>query len=125
MFNGSIGNIEMQTSLYESLSHSKWGCKYHIVFIPKGRKEVLYGKIRAYREPLFHELASHRGSKIVKEHLVINHVYMMIKIPPKYAVAFVIGFIKGKSAIVIAREFGKRERNYRGEHFWTRGYAVS
>ena len=110
---------------YESLSHSKWDCKYHIVFIPKGRKKGLYGKIRKYLGPVFRDLARQRGSEIVEGHMVVDHVHMLLKIPPKYAVAEVIGYIKGKSAIAIARQFGGRKRNFSGEQFWARGYAVS
>jgi|SRR5512137_1034796 putative transposase len=110
---------------YESLSHSKWDCKYHIVFIPKGRKKGLYGKIRKYLGPVLHDLARQRGSEIVEGHMVVDHVHMLMKIPPKYAVAEVIGYIKGKSAIAIARQFGGRKRNFSGEQFWARGYAVS
>ena len=114
----------MQTS-YESLSHSKWDCKYHIVFIPKGRKKVLYGNIRRHLGPVFRELAQQRGSKILEGHMVQDHVQMMIKIPPKYSVAEVIGYIKGKSAIAVARQFNGKKRNFGGEKFWARGYAVS
>ena len=115
----------MQTSFYESLSHSKWDCKYHIVFIPKRRKKVLYGQIRKYLGTVFHELASQRGSKILEGHMVGDHVHMLISIPPKYSVAEVIGYIKGKSAIAVARKFGGRTKNFNGERFWARGYAVS
>ena len=94
---------------YESLSHCKWDCKYHVVFIPKGRKKVLYGKIRKFLGPVFHELARQRGSEIGEGHMV----------------AEVIGYIKGKSAIAVARQFGGRKRNFNGEKFWARGYAVS
>ena len=112
-------------SSYESLSHSKWECKYHIVFIPKGRKKELYGKIRSFLGPVFHELAQQRGSTILEGHMVQDHVHMLVKIPPKYAVAEVIGYIKGKSAIAVARQFGGRKRNFNGERLWARGYAVS
>ena len=115
----------MTASSYESLSHSKWDCKYHVVFVPKYRKKVLYGKIRNYLGPLFHELSSQRSSKILEGHMVQDHVHMLIKIPPKYSVAEVIGYIKGKSAIAVARQFGGRQRNFNGERFWARGYAVS
>ena len=118
-------SIKMQTSSYESLSHSKWDCKYHVVFIPKGRKRVLYGKIREYLGQIFHELASQRGSKILEGHLVGDHVHMLIRIPPKYSVSEVIGYLKGKSAIAVARKFGGKTRNFNGESFWARGYAVS
>src|SRR5437867_4240546 len=91
----------MTTSSYESLSHSKWDCKYHVVFIPKGRKKALYGKIRGFLGPVLRELAGQRGSTIVEGHMVQDHVHMLIRIPPKYAVAEVIGYIKGKSAIAV------------------------
>jgi putative transposase len=113
------------TSSYTSLSHSKWDCKYHVVFIPKFRKKVLYGKIRAYLGTVFHELASQRDCKILEGHMVQDHVHMLITIPPKYSVAEIVGYIKGKSAIAVARQFGQRQRNFNGERFWARGYAVS
>ena len=87
----------MQTSSYESLSHSKWDCKYHVVFIPKGRKKVLYGKIRSYLGPLFHELASQRGSKILEGHMVVDHVHMVISIPPKYRYQRLSGILREKA----------------------------
>lgn len=113
------------TSTYESLSHSKWDCKYHLVFVPKYRRKKLYGEIRMFLGKLFHELASHRGCKILEGHMVQDHVHMIISIPPKYAVSEVVGYIKGKSAIAVARQFGNRKRNFNGERFWARGYAVS
>ena len=110
---------------YKSLSHSKWSCKYHIVFIPKGRKKGLYGKIRRFLGPVFHEMARQKGCQIEEGHMVQDHVHMLIKIPPKYSVAEIIGYIKGKSAIAVARQSGGRKRNFNGEKFWARGYAVS
>jgi putative transposase len=115
----------MTTSSYESLSHSKWDCKYHLVFVPKGRKKDLYGKIRGYLGPLFRELAAQRSCEILEGHMVQDHVHMLIRIPPKYSVAEVVGYIKGKSAISVARQFSGRQRNFNGENFWARGYAVS
>ncbi len=112
-------------SEYESLAHSKWDCKYHVVFVPKYRKRVLYGRIRTFLGPLFHELARQRSSKIVKGNMVQDHVHMLIQIPPKFAVAEVVGYLKGKSAIAVARQFGGRQRNFNGERLWARGYAVS
>ena len=109
----------------QSLAHSVWECKYHIVWIPKWRRKVLYGRIRKYLGDVFRELARQRESQILQGHLCADHVHMHISIPPKYAVAQVIGFIKGKSAIHIARTFGGRARNFVGEHFWARGYYVS
>ena len=115
----------MTTSSSESLSHSKWDGKYHVVFIPKGRKKALYGKIRGFLGPVLRELAGQRGSTIVEGHMVQDHVHMRIRLPPKYAVAEVIAYIKGKSAIAVARQCGGRQRNLHGERFWARGYAVS
>ena len=112
-------------SNYESLSHSKWDCKYHVVFIPKGRKKELYGKIRKFLGPVFRELAQQRESQIVEGHMVQDHVHMMIKVPPKHSVSSVIGYIKGKSAIAVARKFGGIKQNFSGERLWARGYAVS
>ncbi len=113
------------TSSYESLSHSKWECKYHVVFIPKCRKKELYGKIKKFLGPVFHELARQRECEIIKGNMAGDHVHMLIKIPPKYSVSEIIGYIKGKSAIAVARQFGGRTRNFNGERFWARGYAVS
>jgi len=115
----------MTTSSSESLSHSKWDCTYPVVFIPKGRKKALYGKSRGFLGPVLRELAGQRGSTIVAGHMVQDHVHMLIRMPPQYAVAEVLGYIKGKSAIAVARQFGGRQRNCNGERFWARGYAVS
>ena len=109
----------------ESLCHSVWDCKYHVVWIPKCRKKALYGQIRRRLGETFHELARQRECKILQGHVAPDHVHVYIAIPPKYSVAQVIGFIKGKSAIHIARTFGGRVRNFTGEHFWARGYFVS
>jgi REP-associated tyrosine transposase len=102
----------MTTSSYESLSHSKWDGKYHVVFIPKGRKKALYGKSRSFLGPVLRELAGQRGSTILAGHMVQDQVHRLIRMPPKYAVAEVIGYSKGKSAIAVARQFGGRQRNF-------------
>lgn len=112
-------------NVLKSLSHSRWDCKYPIVFVPKGRKKALYGKIREYLKQVFHELARQRVSEIVEGHMCGDHVHMCISIPPKYAVSEVVGYLKGKSAIAVARQFGGRQKNFSGERFWARGYAVS
>jgi putative transposase len=115
----------MPTSSFESLAHSQWCCKYHVVFIPKRRKKELYGKIRTFLKDQFHELARQKDSRILSGSMVQDHVHMLIEIPPKYSVASVIGYLKGKSAIAIARQFSGRKRNFNGESFWARGYNVS
>lgn len=109
---------------YRSLNHTKWDCKYHVVWIPKYRKKKLYGQLRRQLGPTLKELAMQKESEVVEGYLKADHVHMLIAIPPKYAVAQVIGFIKGKSAIWIARVFG-RQRNFTGQNFWARGYCVS
>jgi len=115
----------MTPASYESLSHAKWDGQYYVVFIPKGRKKALYGKIRGLPGPVVRELAGQRGSTIVEGPRVQDHVHMLIRIPPKDAVAEVIGSIKGKRAIAVARQCGGRQRNFHGERFWARGSAVS
>ena len=110
---------------YRSLSHTKWECKYHVVFIPKYRKKTIFGGMRRHLGEVLRRLAEQRESRIEEGHLMADHVHMLISIPPKYSVSQVIGYIKGKSAIYIAREFAGRKRNFVGQHFWARGYFVS
>ncbi len=107
-----------------SLSHTKWECKYHVVFIPKYRKKRIFGHLRGELGDVFRRLAEQKESQIEEGHLMPDHVDMMISIPPKYSVAQVIGYIKGKSAIHIARHHAERRRNFVGQHFWARGYFV-
>jgi putative transposase len=109
----------------ESLNHTKWDCKYHVVFIPKFRKKTLYKELRRHLGEVLRELARQKESRIEEGHLLPDHVHMMIAIPPKYAVSQVIGYMKGKSAIHLARVYGERKRNYVGQHFWARGFYVS
>ena len=110
---------------YEKLIHTTWECKYHVVFIPKYRRKMLFGAIRRELGVLFHDLARQRECRIEEGYIMPDHVHMLISIPPKYAVSQVVGYIKGKSAIQIARRFMKREGNFTGCHFWARGYFVS
>ena len=110
---------------YQSLSHTAWDCKYHVIFIPKCRRKVLYAQLRTHLGEVFRNLAAQRESRIVEGHLMPDHVHMMIAIPPKYAVSQVVGYIKGKSAIHLARVYGERKRSFVGQHFWARGYFVS
>jgi putative transposase len=110
---------------YESLSHTKWECKYHVVFIPKCRRRTLYEQLRQHLGEVFRELARQKESRVEEGHLMSDHVHMMLAIPPKYAVSQVVGYIKGKSAIHLARVYGERKRNFVGQYFWARGYFVS
>ena len=108
------------SDLFQSLSHSRWDCKYHVVFVPKRRRKVLFGKTRGHLGEIFHALARQKECQILDGHVMPDHVHRCIAIPPKHPVASVIGFLKGKSAIAVARLCGK-ERNFAGEHFWARG----
>jgi putative transposase len=108
-----------------SLSHTRWECKYHVVFIPKYRRKVFYGQIRKDLGRVFASLARQKECRIESGRLQPDHVHMLISIPPKYSVSQVIGYMKGKSAIYIARMYRGKERNFVGEHFWARGYFVS
>ena len=109
----------------ESLSHTKWECKYHIIFIPKCRRRTLYAELRKHLGEVFRRLASQKESRIEEGHLMPDHVHMLISIPPKYAVSQVVGYIQGKSAIHLARVYGERKRSFVGQHFWARGFFVS
>ena len=94
---------------YQSLAHSRWDCKYHVVFVPKRRRRQLYEQIRRQLGAIFHALARQKECQIIEGHVMPDHVHMCFAIPPKHAVAQVIGFLKGKSAIAIARQFGGKE----------------
>ena len=110
---------------YDTLCHSKYDCKYHVVFIPKCRRKALYGELRSHLGAVFRALAEQKECKIEEGHLMADHVHMLISIPPKYAPAQIIGYIKGKSAIHIARTYMGVRRNFVGQNFWARGYFVS
>ena len=109
----------------QCLSHTKWECKYHVVWIPKCRRKLLYGQLRKNMGEIFHELARQKESRVLEGHLQPDHVHMLISIPPKYAVSQVVGYMKGKSAIHIARTYLGQRKNYSGMSFWAQGYFVS
>ncbi len=109
----------------ESLAHTKWECKYHVVWIPKYRRQALYAELRKHLGPVLRELARQREAVVEEGHLQLDHVHMLLSIPPKYAVAQVLGYIKGKSAIHVARTYLGRRQNFTGQHLWARGYYVS
>jgi len=110
---------------FESLSHTAWDCKYHVVFIPKCRRRTLYKQLRAHLGEVFRKLAAQKECRVEEGHLMPDHAHMMLSMPPKYAVSQIVGFIKGKSAIHLARAYGERKRNFVGQHLWARGYFVS
>ena len=109
----------------QSLSHTKWECKYHVVWIPKYRKKSLYVELRKYLGSTFKDLAMQRACQVIEGHLLPDHIHLLILIPPKYSVSQAIGYLKGKSAIHIARTYMGRKKNFTGQHFWARGYFVS
>ena len=109
----------------ETLTHTTWECKYHVVFIPKYRRKALYGQLRRDLGPVFRRLAEEKECRVEEGQVMVDHVHMLLSIPPKYSVAQVVGYIKGKSAIHIARTYLGRRQNYAGQHFWARGYFVS
>ena len=113
----------MQT--YESLKHSVWECKYHVVFMPKCRRKPLYGQLRVEMGPVFRSLAEQKECRVEEGHLMPDHVHMLLSVPPKYSVSSMMGLIKGKSAIHMARVYAGRRRNFVGQNFWARGYWVS
>jgi len=108
-----------------SLNHTRWECKYHIIWIPKYRKKTLFGQLRNYLGQVIRGLARNRECEVIEGHLAVDHVHILISIPPKYSVSQVVGYIKGKSAIHIARNYMGQKKNFTGHHFWARGYFVS
>ena len=109
----------------QSLRHTVWECKYHVVWSPKYRRKRLYGEIRRYLGDVIRDLAAQKECRVEAGHLRSDHVHVLISIPPKHSVSQVVGFIKGKSAIHIARNYLGRRSNFTGQHFWARGYWVS
>lgn len=109
----------------DNLSHTKYDCKYHVVFIPKYRRKSLFNELRKHLGLVFRSLAEQKECRIEEGHTQPDHVHMLISIPPKHSVAHVVGYIKGKSAIYVARVFLGRRSNFEGQHFWARGYYVS
>ena len=110
---------------YETLNHTTWDCKFHVVFIPKYRRKLLFQELRKPLGEVFRQLAAQKEAKVEEGHLLPDHVHMLLSIPPKYAVSNVVGYIKRKSAIHLARTYGERKRNFVGQNFWARGYFVS
>ena len=111
--------------VYETLRHTTWESKYHVVFISKCRRKVLFGQLRRELGVVFRALAGEKESEIMEGHLMPDHVHMMISVPPKYSVSQVVGYLKGKSAIHIARVYAGRRKNFVGQNFWAGGYWVS
>ena len=109
---------------WSTLSHVRWECKYHVVIIPKYRRKIIYGKLRQRIGPILRDLCKQKGVELIEGHCMPDHIHMCLSVPPKFSLAFVIGFLKGKSAIRIHRDLLKEGRTY-GLHFWSVGYCVS
>src|SRR5271169_3504920 len=110
---------------YETLNRTTWDCKYHVVFIPKYRRKLLFQELRKPLRGFSSTHTAQKEAKVEEGHLLADHVHMLLSIPPKYAVSNVVGYIKGKSAIHLARTYGERKRNFVAQRFWARGYFVS
>jgi putative transposase len=107
------------------LAHTKWECKYHVVWIPKCRKRVMYGKLRLEIGRILRKLSEYKQVEVVEGKACSDHIHMLLSIPPKYSVSEIVGYLKGKSAIMIFERFTSLRQNFRGHHFWARGYYVN
>ena len=108
----------------DSLAHSKWKCKYHIVFAPKYRRQVIYGKIKADIGIMLRKLCEYKGVEILEAEACKDHIHMLVSIPPKYSVAQIMGYLKGKSSLMIFEKYANMKYKYGNRHFWCRGYYV-
>ena len=108
-----------------SLAHTKWECKYHIVFAPKYRRQIIYGKIKADIGQMLRKLCEYKGIEILEAEACKDHIHMLVSIPPKYSVAQIMGYIKGKSSLMIFEKYSNLKYKYGNRHFWCRGYYVS
>ena len=108
-----------------SLAHTKWECKYHIVFAPKYRRQVIYGKIKADIGQMLRKLCEYKGIEIIEAEACKDHIHMLVSIPPKFSVAQIMGYLKGKSSLMIFEKYANLKYKYGNRHFWCRGYYVS
>ena len=109
----------------KSLAHTKWNCKYHIIWIPKYRRKVIYGKYRQVIGQIIRQLCEYKGIEIVEANACVDHIHMLVKIPPKYSVSSIMGYLKGKSALMIFDRFANLKYKFGNRHFWAKGYYVS
>jgi len=110
---------------WQSLAHVKWECKYHVVIVPKYRRKVPFGKIRREIGKIIRQLCRQKGVNLVEGSAMSDHIHMVLEVSPKYSIAMLIGYLKGKSTIQIHRQFQGTKRGFTGKHFWSRGYCVS
>ena len=116
--------MQGQNNVTNSLAHTKWNCKYHVVFAPKYRRKVFYNEKRLEIGQILRQLCEWKGITIIEAEVCPDHIHMLIEIPPKYSVASVMGFLKGKSSIMIYSKWGNMRYKYRNREFWCRGYYV-
>jgi putative transposase len=109
----------------QNLSHTVWECKYHIVWVPKKRRKIVYGKLRKELGTILRRLCEYKGVEVVEGTLCADHIHMCLAIPPKYSVATIVGYVKGKSAMILFEKYSRLKKNFRGHKFWARGYYVS
>jgi len=109
----------------QNLSHTVWECKYHIVWVPKKRRKIVYGKLRKELGTILRRLCEYKGVEVVEGTLCADHIHMCLAIPPKYSVSTIVGYIKGKSAMILFEKYSRLKKNFRGHRFWARGYYVS
>ena len=110
---------------HNSLSHTKWLCKYHIVFTLKYRRKIIYNQYRESIKEIIKSLCKYKGVEIIEGHLMADHVHMLVSIPPKYSVSSIMGYLKGKSALMIFDKHANLKYNFGNRHFWSEGYYVS
>jgi len=109
----------------KALSHTVWECKYHIVWVPKKRRKIIYGKLRQELRTIFKRLCEYKGVEVIEGTMCMDHIHICIAIPPKYSVSTIVGYLKGKSAMIVFEKYSRLKRNFRGHSFWARGYYVS
>jgi len=114
-----------EREMKKSLSHTVWECKYHIVWVPKNRRKIIYGKLRKELGKILRRLCEYKGVEAVEGTLCTDHIHLCLSIPPKYSVSTIVGYLKGKSAMMIFEQFSRLKRNFKGHSFWARGYYVS
>ena len=109
----------------KSLSHTVWECKYHVVWVPKNRRKIIYGQLRNELKTILRKLCEYKGVEVIEGKMCLDHIHMCLSIPPKYSVSSIIGYLKGKSAMIVFEKYSDLKRNFKGHSFWARGYYVS
>jgi len=116
---------ERSLNVKNSLSHTVWESKYHIVWVPKRRRKVIYGKLKRELRTILEKLCKYKSIEVIEGTLCADHVHMCLAIPPKYAVSTIVGYLKGKSAMIMFEKYSRLKRNFKGHSFWARGYYVN